>query len=99
MSMRFELANKCEGVNFVVAYALTDCTKDDGLKRIFRPKLEDFVEQIPTKEILFVLMDANARTGQSEIIRHVSRLCLCGRVRGDYESRVLGAYGREVRND
>ena len=43
---------------------LINCTKDIELKRIFWQKLKDLVEQIPTKECLFVLMDANARTGQ-----------------------------------
>ena len=59
-TMRFELAGKCEAINFVVAYAPTDCTKGAELKRIFWQKLEDLAEQIPTKECLFVLMDANA---------------------------------------
>ena len=80
--MRFELASKSEAVNFVVAYAPTDRTKDAELKRIFWQKLEDLVEKIPTEECLFVLMDANARTGQ--------RMEGCG----DDESRVLGAYGQ-----
>ena len=79
MSARFELAGKCGAVHFVVAYAPTACTKDAELKRIFWRELEDFVDQIPTKECLFVLMDANARTGQ--------RMERCG----DDESRVLGA--------
>ena len=48
--------------------------------------MEDLVEQIPTKEFLFVLMDTNARTGQ--------RVVGCG----DDESRGLGAYGRDVLN-
>ena len=59
MSMRFELASKCEAVNFVAAYAPTDCAKNAELKSIFWQKLEDLVEKIPTAERLFVLMDAN----------------------------------------
>ena len=51
MSMRSELASKCEAVNFVVAYAPTDCTKDAELKRVFWQKLEDLVENIPTKSV------------------------------------------------
>ena len=54
---------------------------------MFCQKSEDLVEQIRTKEYLFVLMNANARTGQ--------RVVGCG----DDESRVLGAYGRDVLND
>ena len=53
MSMRFEVARKCEAVNFVVAYAPTDCTNDAEIKRIFWQKLEDLVQQIPTKECLY----------------------------------------------
>ena len=45
------------------------------------------MEKTPTKECLLVLMDANARTGQ--------RMVGCG----DDESRALGAYARDVRND
>ncbi|MEP5460828.1 MAG: endonuclease/exonuclease/phosphatase family protein [Marinobacter alexandrii] len=39
-SMRFEPTSKCEAVNFVVAYAPTDFTKDVELKRSFWQKLE-----------------------------------------------------------
>ena len=87
--MSFELAGKDEAVNFVVAYAPNRlCTKNTELKNIFFwQKLECLVEQIPTKECLFVLIDANARTGR--------RVAGCG----DDESRVLGAYGRDARND
>ena len=45
------------------------------------------MEKIPTTECVFVLMDANAQAGQRK------KGC------GDDESRVLGAYGRDVRND
>jgi len=87
MSMRFELDGRCDAVNFVVAYAPTDCTKDSKQKGMFWRKLEDLVEQIPAKECLFVLIDANGRTG--------GRIEGCG----DDECRVLGAYGRDVRSD
>ena len=55
MSRRFKLASKCEAVNFVVAYAPTDCTQDAELKHIFWLKLEDLVNKNTTKECLFVL--------------------------------------------
>ena len=42
-------------------------------------------EHIPTKECLFVLVDANARTGK--------RMSGCG------DGRVLGAYGRDELNN
>ena len=85
-SMRFELASKCEAVSFVVAYAPTDCTKDAELKRFWQ-KAEDLVEKIPTNECLFVLRRVNARTGQG------MEGC------GDDESKVHGAYRRDVLND
>ena len=67
MSMRFALAGKCEMVNFVVAYAATDCAKHAEIKTNFWEKVEDVVEEIPTKECVFVLMDANARTGHGVV--------------------------------
>ena len=65
----------------------TDFTKDAELKHSLWQKLKDLVERIPSKECLFVPMDASAQTGQ--------RIDGCG----DDESRVIGAYGRDVRND
>ena len=87
MSMRFEMNGTYDAVNFVVAYAPTEASKDSELKRIFWQKLHDLVERIPTKECLLVLMDANARTGR--------------RVEGDGgdSGKVLGAYGRDVLNE
>ena len=43
------------------------------------------VKHIPTKELLFVLTDANARTGK--------------RMEGCDDGRVLGAYGRDDLNN
>ena len=40
--MRFELAGKDEAVNFVVAYAPTDFTKNTELKHVFWQKLGVF---------------------------------------------------------
>ena len=82
--MRFDLASKCDAVNFVAAYALIDCTKDAELRRILWQKLEDLVEKIPTKECLFVRMDAKARPGQRK------------EGRGGDKRRALGEYGRDV---
>ena len=53
----------------------------------FWQTLEDLVEQILTKECLFVLIDANAGTGR--------KVVGCG----DGEYRGLGAYGCHVLND
>lgn len=57
-------AGKCEAAISVAAYAPTDCTTNVELRRAFWRKLEKIVEQIPTKYSLFVLMDANVRTGR-----------------------------------
>lgn len=62
MSMRFKMSGVYDAVNFVVAYAPTEASKDSESKQIFWQKLHDLVERIPVKEGLFVLMDANART-------------------------------------
>ena len=55
------------------------------LKKEYWKKLGHMIEQIPTKECLFVLVDANARTG--------TRIDGCG------DGRVLGAYGRDKLNN
>ena len=54
------------------------------MKVEFRNKLGHIGEQIPTKECLFVLVHANARTGK--------------RMEGCGDGRVLGAYGRDELN-
>ena len=50
-------------MTFVVAYAPTD-TQSVGKKHIFWTALERVVKEVPEHEQLFVLMDANARTGR-----------------------------------
>ena len=87
MSMRFKTTGIYDAVNFIVAYAPTEVSNNAELKRDFWQKLNDLVQRIPRKECLFVLMDANARTGK--------------RVEGGGEDsgKVLGAYGRDVLNE
>ena len=84
VSMRFELTDECGAVNLHVAYAATEANPNTELKEVFWKKLGHLVEQIPTKECIFVLVDKNARTGRMEG---------CG------DGRVLGAYGRDELND
>ena len=81
MSMRVELTGECAAVNLVVAYAPTEAKPNAELKEVFGKKLGHLVKQIPTKELLFVLIDANARTGK--------------RMEGCDDGSVLGAYGRD----
>ena len=82
--MRFELTGESVGVNLVVAYAPTEANLNAQMKEEFWKKLGNMVEQIPTKECLFVLVDANARTGK--------------RMEGCGDGRALGAYGRDELN-
>ena len=79
MSMRFELTGESVAINLVVAYAPTEPTPTQP-KEEYQKKLGHMVEQISTKECLFVLVDTNARTGK--------RMDGCG------DGRVIGAYGR-----
>ena len=57
-------------------------------KNAFWTALEKVVKEVPEHEQLFVLMDANARTGR----RRGGKL-------GSEECKVLGAYGRDNLND
>ena len=83
--MRFELIGECAAVNLVVAYSPKEANPNAELKELFWKGLGYLVKQIPTKELLFVLIDANARTGKT--------------MEGCDDSRVLGAYGRDELNN
>ena len=84
MSMRFELTGESVAVNLVIAYAPTEASLNTQMKEGFWEKLGHMAEQIPTKECLFVLVDANARTGK--------------RMEGCGDGRAFGAYGRDRLN-
>ena len=79
------MTGECAAVNLVVAYPPTEANPNAELKEVFWKKLGHLVKQIPTKELLFVLIDANARTGK--------------RIEGCDDGRVLGAYGRDELNN
>ena len=87
MSMRFETTDECAAINFVAAYAPTEASKAVEPKRVFWETLGDLVDRVLRKEYLFVLMDANARTGMRE------------GGGGDSGNKVLGAYGRDELNE
>ena len=70
-----------------MAYAPTG-TQNANNKHAFWTSLYRVVEEVPKHEQLFVLMDANARTGRKEK----------GQV-GSKDSKILGAYGRDTLND
>ena len=87
VSMRFEMSGQHQNaVNFVVGYAPTELS-DSEKKRAFWHRLDSLVQRIPKKECLFVLMDANARTG--------------GKIEGERteDDGVLGAYRRDELNN
>ena len=70
-----------------MAYAPTE-TQNASNKHAFWTTLDRAVEEVPRHEQLFVLMDANARTGRREK----------GGV-GSKDNKILGAYGRDTLND
>ena len=86
MSMRFEMSGQHQAINFVLGYASTE-PSDSEKKRAFWHRLDSLVQGIPKKECIFVLMDANARTGE--------------KIEGERteDDGVLGAYGRDELND
>ena len=82
-----ELRGRAKTVTFFVAYAPTE-TQNASNKLAFWLTLDRAVEEVPRHEQLFVLMDANARTGRREK----------GGV-GSKDNKTLGAYGRNTLND
>ena len=82
-----ELRGRAKAVTFVVAYAPTE-PQNANNKHAFWTSLDRVVEEVPKHEQLFVLMDANARTGRRE-----------KRQVGSKDSKILGAYGRDTLND
>ena len=86
MSMRFEMSGQHQAINFVVGYAPTE-PSDSEKKRAFWHRLDSLVQRIPKIEALFVLMNANARTGL--------------KIEGERteDDGLLGAYGRDELNN
>ena len=86
LKVQLSLSGKSNRVTFVVAYAPTECAADSEKTKFWSMLLET-VASVPRKDQLFVLMDANARTGKRD--------------RGgslEY-AQVIGPYGRDVLND
>ena len=83
MSMTFNLTGKSNAVTFVVACGPTDTVSNRReQKDVFWVDLEIAVSRVPSSDYLFVLIDANARTG----VRM-----------GEEDCKVIGAYGRDTR--
>ena len=87
LKVTLELQGRAKAVTFVVAYAPTELQNANN-KHAFWTSLDRVVEEVPKYEQLFVLMDANARTGRRKK-GHV----------GSKDSKILGAYGRDTLND
>ena len=73
-------------VTFAVAYAPTE-DADEGEKANYISALNRTVAPVPAREHVFVLTDANARKGKR------------GEGGGETNSKVLGAYGRDMLNE
>ena len=82
-----ELRGRAKAVTFFVAYAPTE-TNNASNRHLFWTTLDRAVKNVPRHEQLFVLMDANARTGRREK----------GGV-GSKDNKSLGAYDRDTLND
>ena len=87
LKVTLELHGRAKTVTYFVAYAPTE-TQNANNKYAFWTSLDKAVEEVPRQEQLFVLMDANARTGRREK----------GQV-GSKDRKILGAYGRDTLND
>ena len=87
LKVTLELRGRAKAVTFVVAYAPTE-TQNARNKHAFWTSLDIAVKEVPKHEQLFVLMDANARTGRREK----------GQV-GSKDRKIIGAYGRDTLND
>ena len=87
LKVTLELRGRAKAVTFVVTYAPTE-PQNGNNKHAFWTSLDRVMEEVPKHGQLFVLMDANARTGRREK----------GQV-GSKDSKILGAYGRDTLND
>ena len=83
--LQARISIKSNFVTFVVAYAPTE-EAPEGQKAKYMAALNCTVASVTAREYLFVLTDANARTGKR------------GKGRGEADSEVLGAYGRDKLN-
>ena len=80
--LKVRISIKSNVVTFVVAYAPTE-EASEGQKAKYMAALNCTVASVPAREYVFVLTDANARTGKR------------GEGGGEAGSKVLGAYGRD----
>ena len=88
LKVKLKSRGRASAVAFVVAYGPTKSSRDEGKKRSFCTAFGRAVNEVPRHEQLFVLMDANARTGRRG-----------GGGPGSEHCGVLGAYGGETHNE
>ena len=84
--LKARISIKSNFLTFVVAYAPTE-EAPEGQKAKYMASLNCTVASVPAREYVFVLTDANARTGKR------------GEGGGEAGSKVLGAYCREKLNE
>ena len=84
--LKARISIKSNFVTFVVAYAPAE-EAPEGQKAKFMAALNCTIALVPAREYVFVLTDANARTGKR------------GEGRGEAGSKVLGAYSRDMLNE
>ena len=87
LKVTLELRGRAKAVTFFVAYALTE-TYNATNKHAYWTTLGKAVKDVPRHQQLFVLMDANARTGRKEK----------GGV-GSKDNKSFDTYGRDTLND
>ena len=84
--LKAQISIKSNFVTFVVAYAPTE-EAPEGQKAKYMAALNCTVASVPAREYVFVLTDANAKTGKR------------GEGGGETDSKLLGAYGRDKLNE
>ena len=84
--LKARISIKSNFVTFMVAYAPTE-EVPEGQKTKSMAALNCTLASVPAREYVFLLTDANARTGKR------------GEGEGEADSKVLGAYGRDKLNE
>ena len=73
--MTLKLCGRARAVTFVVAYAPTGTQQVGGKRSFWTAVNRIIVKDVPKHEHIFVLMSANARTGQRRGVKCGSREC------------------------
>ena len=84
--LKARISIKSNFVTFMIVYAPTGEAPEEQ-KAKYMAALNCTIASLPVREYVFVLTDANARTGNR------------GEGGGEADSKVLGAYGRDMLNE